>query len=283
MPASPSQSQQPPIIVGAVLYDPKVSVIWEIIRDFFEAQGVPMDVVFYTNYELQVKALLDGHLDIAWNSPLAWVDAQRRSGGTCKAIAMRDTDRDRVSHIVVEKAGPVKALADLKGKTLAVGASDSPQATLIPLEFLRAGGVDPARDLKVRRFDVLVGKHGDHIGGELDAFACLQRGEAQASTMLDLNWQTWTADGTIDPNRFKILATTPAFDHCVFTVRQDFDPEREKRWLKALFSMRYDNPTHKEMMDMEGLKKWEPGRTSGFGPLTRAVEHSGFFRGAATT
>jgi hypothetical protein len=25
-----------PILVGAVLYDPKVSVIWEIIRDFFE-------------------------------------------------------------------------------------------------------------------------------------------------------------------------------------------------------------------------------------------------------
>ena len=46
-----------PIIVGAVLYDPKVSVIWDIIRDFFEDNGCPMDVVFYTNYELQVKAL----------------------------------------------------------------------------------------------------------------------------------------------------------------------------------------------------------------------------------
>ena len=30
-----------PLTVGAVLYDPKVSVIWEIIRDFFESQGVP--------------------------------------------------------------------------------------------------------------------------------------------------------------------------------------------------------------------------------------------------
>jgi hypothetical protein len=56
-----------PIIVGAVLYDPKVSIIWEIIRDFFESSGCPMDVVFYTNYELQVKALVDGHLHIARN------------------------------------------------------------------------------------------------------------------------------------------------------------------------------------------------------------------------
>jgi hypothetical protein len=28
---------------------------------------------------------------------------------------------------------------------------------------------------------------------------------------------------------------------------------------------------------MEGLKQWLPGRTSGFGPLTEAVERLGFF------
>ena len=32
--------------VGAVMYDPKVSVIWEIIRDFFDAQEAPIDVAY---------------------------------------------------------------------------------------------------------------------------------------------------------------------------------------------------------------------------------------------
>ena len=27
-----------PVTVGAVLYDPKVSIIWDIIREFFEQQ-----------------------------------------------------------------------------------------------------------------------------------------------------------------------------------------------------------------------------------------------------
>src|SRR6478672_4808209 len=101
-----------PVLVGAVLYDPKVSVIWDIIRDFFEQNGCPIDVVFYTNYELQVEALLKGHIDVAWNSPLAWLDTQRRSGGTCRAIAMRDTDRDRISYIVARPDGAVRTLAD---------------------------------------------------------------------------------------------------------------------------------------------------------------------------
>lgn len=260
-----------PIIVGAVLYDPKVSVIWDIIRDFFEANGCPMDVVFYTNYELQNTALLDGHLDVAWNSPLAWVDAQRRSADSCRAIAMRDTDRDRVSHLVVRADGPTTVF-DVR--RLAVGAKDSPQATLIPLGFLHRNGVAP----EVVRHDVLVGKHGDHIGGELDAFRTLERGEVDACAMLDLNHDSWTKDGTLDPQRYRVLATTDRFDHCVFTVRSDFDSEREARWLQVLHSMSYDDPRHREMMDMEGLKEWLPGRTSGFGPLSEAVEALGYYR-----
>src|SRR5688572_25933674 len=103
-----------PLSVGAVLYDPKVSVIWEIISDFFDAQRTPIDITFYTNYELQVDALTRGTIDIAWNSPLAWLDTVRRTGGACRAIAMRDTDRDRVSHIVARRDGSVKRPGDLR-------------------------------------------------------------------------------------------------------------------------------------------------------------------------
>ena len=272
-----------PLIVGAVLYDPKVSVIWEIIRDFFESQAQPIDVAFYGTYEAQVTALLDRTIDIAWNSPLAWLDAQRRSANTCRAIAMRDTDCDRISYIIARRDGPVRTLSDLRGKTLATGAIDSPQATLIPLGRLRRDGLVPGVDVTVQRFDVLVGKHGDHIGGERDAFECLRRGEAAATAMLDLNWETWSQDGTIDPRQFAIVAETDRFDHCVFTIRQDLDAGRVQGWLDALFAMRYDNPTHREMMDLEGLKAWLPGRTSGFGPLAAAVESERFFAIAASS
>jgi ABC-type phosphate/phosphonate transport system substrate-binding protein len=267
-----------PIILGAVLYDPKVSVIWDIIRDYFEDSGVPMDVVFFTNYELQVKSLIDGVVDVAWNSPLAWVDSQRLSQNTCRAIAMRDTDRDRCSHIIVKKDSGISDVASLAGKTIAFGAKDSPQALLIPREHLRREGL--AEDqYTAERFDVLVGKHGDHIGGELDAFRALEAGKVDASCLLDLNWETWSKDGTIDTTRYSIISTTGNFDHCVFTITSEFSEDREKAFLDALFAMDYDNPDHKEMMDLEGLKKWEPGRTTGFDLLTNACEHQRFFSG----
>ena len=266
-----------PVRVGAVMYDPKVSVIWEIIRHFFESQRSPIDVSFYSTYSLQVSALVDGRIDIAWNSPLAWLDAQWRSGNRCRAIAMRDTDRDRVSYLIVDSESAVQTVSDLRGRTLATGASDSPQATLIPLQRLREEGINPDTDVTVLRFNVLVGKHGDHVGGELEAFRSLARGEVAASAVLDLNWETWTHDGTIDPKRFKILTATERFDHCVFTVGPEMDPTVEQRWLDALFAMRYDIPEHREMMDLEGLKAWLPGRVTGFGALTAAVNAERYF------
>ena len=247
-----------PILIGAVVYDPKVVVIWDIIKDFFEEQGHPIDYVFYSNYELQVDALLAGHIDIAWNSPLAWVDAQRRTGGTCRALG-------------------IEKIEDLRGQTVATGAQDSPQATLLPLRLLQNSGLMPGRDFTVRRFDLMVGKHGDHVGGELEALRCLQRGESQACAILDLNWERWQADGTADPSALTSLVTTEPFDHCNFTALGSFPRDEEKRWKAALFQMRYDNPEHREMMDMEGLKEWLPERTTGYAALTEAVEQQKFF------
>jgi ABC-type phosphate/phosphonate transport system substrate-binding protein len=271
----------PPILVGAVIYDPKVSIIWDIIKSFFAAEGCPIDCVFYTNYELQVAALVDRHIDIAWNSPLAWVDAQARTGGRCRAVAMRDTDRDRISHLVVRGDEGVRTVADLRGRTVATGAIDSPQATLLPVEHLRRAGLIAGRDYHVQRHDLLVGKHGDHVGGEREALRALESGKADAAAMLDLNWEAWCADGTIDPRRMRILASTAPFDHCNFTVLESGPAARAAEWAAVLFRMRYDNPAHREMMDLEGLKAWLPGRVSGYAALTDAVRESRFFERAA--
>ncbi|HET6387261.1 MAG TPA: PhnD/SsuA/transferrin family substrate-binding protein [Armatimonadota bacterium] len=265
------------ILVGAVAYDPRVVQIWDIIKEFFEQQGRPIDYVFYSNYEMLVDGLIGGHIDIAWNSPLAWLDAQRRTGGTCRAIAMRDTDRDRVSHLLVRQDSGIRSVSDLRGKTVATGASDSPQATLIPLNMLARDGLAPETDFQVRRFEVAVGKHGDHVGGELNALGSLLNGESDACAVLDLNWDRWATDGTADPAKIRVLATTRKFDHCNFTVTDRFSAASEEQWKAALFSMSYSNPLHQEMMDLEGLKEWLPGRTIGYAELDEAVQRFHFF------
>ncbi len=262
------------LLLGAVAYDPKVVTIWEGFREFFRVHDFEFDVVMFTNYERQVAAHLEGAIDVAWNSPLAWLQfeaAAKQRGREVRAVCMRDSDRDLTSFVVVRDGGGIDSVEQLRGKTVAVGASDSPQATLIPLALLREHGLEPGRDLEVRRFDVLVGKHGDHIGGERDAARALMAGEVAAACMIDGNHLLFAREGVLPTGGTKVLATTPPYDHCNFSVFADVaDAPQQRRFVELLLAMDYGDASVRTLMDLEGLKAWLPGRTSGYAQLERA-------------
>jgi ABC-type phosphate/phosphonate transport system substrate-binding protein len=266
-----------PLLVGAVAYDPKVVSIWEGFTSYSEKRGFKLDYVLFSNYDLQVDALLSGHIDVAWNSPLAWVKSQIKSRGRCRALAMRDTDRDLSTKILVRQGSDLKTLADLKGKTIAVGASDSPQATLIPLSMLAESGVLPGQDCQVLYHEVMVGKHGDHVGGERDAARALSTGRADAATILDSNYNVFINEGTLDPGTSRVLATTPCYDHCNFTVRDDLVEDRRQKFVNILLGMSFEDPEVRTVMELEGLTRWLPARTEGYRQLEKAVERFKFY------
>jgi len=266
------------LLLGAVAYDPKVVTIWEGFRTWFAEHGLDFDVVLFTNYERQVEAHTRGHYDVAWNSPLAWLQLQRiaaKTGRQAHAIAMRDTDRDLTSVVVVRADSPVKSIAELRGKTIAVGAHDSPQATLIPLEHIGAAGLQPGRDVEIRYYDVLVGKHGDHIGGERDAARALVAGEVEAACMIDGNHLLFAKEGVLAPGSTRILAQTGKYDHCNFSVLGNPHREPIAKFRDLLLGMSYDDPQVRTLMNLEGLRAWLPGRTSGYALLERAIDAFG--------
>jgi len=80
-PVSGSQNDRGLLRVGAVAYDPKVVTIWEGFKPYFEKRGAPIDYVLYSSYDAQVEANLSGEIEVAWNSPLAWVKSQLVSHG----------------------------------------------------------------------------------------------------------------------------------------------------------------------------------------------------------
>lgn len=261
------------LLMGAVAYDPKVVTIWECFRRWLRDNGLDFDFLLYSNYERQVEDLVAGRIGAAWNSPLAWLRAQRLAkdaGITVRAAVMRDTDRDLTSVVVSSRP----SLTDLRGGTIAVGALDSPQATLIPLAHLRAAGLS---DFTVRRFDIGVGLHGDHIGGERAAARALAAGEVDAACMIDANHLVFVKEGTLASGGMHVVAQTAPYDHCNMTVSDAVPDESADRFASLLLSMSYEDSAVRPLLDLEGLRIWRDGRTSGYDQLDAAVDQAGFY------
>jgi phosphonate transport system substrate-binding protein len=268
------------VLLGAVAYDPKVVTIWDGFRSWLrEAGGLDFDYVLYSNYERQVSDLVDGRIDVAWNSPLAWVRARRLAaarGLPLTPVTMRDTDRDLRSVVVVRADSPAVGLADLAGRVVATGAVDSPQATLLPLSLLRSAGLRPGTDVRVRRFDIGVGLHGDHIGGERAAaralFAADPADRVDAACMIDSNLLLWpSAEGGNTGPWAGTDDAEPSADDDV-PGKSDIS-----RFGELLLGMDYADASLRPLLDLEGLKEWRPPRLSGYEQLERAVDEAGFY------
>jgi ABC-type phosphate/phosphonate transport system substrate-binding protein len=268
------------LVLGAVAYDPKVVTIWDGFRAWLREQGVPFDYVLFSNYERQVEQLVDGRIDVAWNSPLAWVRARRLAearGLTLRPVTMRDTDQDLRTAVVVATDSPVADLADLAGRTVATGAVDSPQATLLPLSLLRSAGVTPGEDVTVRRYDVGVGLHGDHIGGERDAALALTRGEVDAACLVDGNLLLFGREGVLPAGAVRVLGQTEPYDHCTMTAGPSADSTLVGQLADLLLGMSYGDPLLRPLLDLEGLTRWVPPRLEGYRQLEQAVDEAGFY------
>jgi len=271
---------QPALVMGAVAYAPKVVTIWEGFKAWFAQHGLAFDYVLYSNYEAQVEAQFNGTIHLAWNSPLAWVRAERMArnrGQSVQAVAMRDTDCDLRSVIVVRADSSFGSITELRGRTVGVGAIDSPQATLLPLHHMRLSGLNPGHDFNVRRFDALGGKHGDHVGGERDAALALLSGEVDACCMIDGNHLAFGLDGTLPAGSTRIIERTALYDHCNFTTSPGAPQSAVTHFVELLLAMRWDDPQVRPLLEMEGLRQWLPGRINGYTQLIKAVDEYGFY------
>jgi phosphonate transport system substrate-binding protein len=254
--------------------------IWSGFRAWLASAGLPFDFVLYSNYERQTEDLVAGRIHAAWNSPLAWVRTRRMataSGRPVRPLVMRDTDRDLTSMIVVRADSGLETVADLKGTVVATGAVDSPQATLIPLSHLRRLGLRPGQDLTIRRFDVGIGLHGDHVGGERDAVRALLAGEADATCVADASHLLFTAEGTLPGGSTRVLTRTGPYDHCNMTVSDAAPGDLADRFGALLISMDYADTQVRPLLDLEGLTAWVDGRDSGYSALETAVADAGFY------
>jgi phosphonate transport system substrate-binding protein len=266
------------LVVGAVAYTANVVPIWEGLRDYFRDSPSPLDFVLFSNYERQVDALLAGQVDIAWNTNVAWVRTLRRSGGSARALAMRDTDLTFRTLMIARAGRGLRGLEALRGSRVALGSRDSGQARILPIHFLARAGIG-SDDVKLVLFDSDVGKHGDTGRSDLDALRAVADEEADVAAVGVNTWRSLSAAGEAAVAGFEVVWESEDYCHCNFSALPTLEPARAEPWVEHLLAMDRGNPEHRRILELEGLREWKRPRLDGYAPLIEAMDAQGISDG----
>ncbi len=257
--------------VGAVAYHPRIVTIWETFLEHFEREGVATDYVLYSNYERLVAAVLDGDVEIGWHTNTAFVALEQELGFEGRILGMRDVDAEFATVIVTRRGEAFDDVRGLAGRRLALGSRDSGHAAILPLHYLAEQGLDAAADCELVRFDTDLGKHGDTGDSELRVIRAVSDGAADAGAVGETTLAALRAERVPAAAGLEVAWRSPTYYHCNFTALPSLDGELAERWQAALLAMSYDDPSMRQAMTLEGVKRWLPGDRSGYEALAKAM------------
>lgn len=199
-PATAQQSQTPDKIRVALLPDENASTIIQNalpLKKYLEqALGKDIELVVTTDYSSMIEAMRFGRIEVAYFGPLSYVLAKSKAPAIEPfAVGVSKGSPTYKSVIVMRVDGPVKSLADIKGRMVGFGDFASTSSHLIPRALLARNGLIGGTDYKY----VLLGAH--------DAVArAVQSGQVQAGGLSQEIFKSLVAKGSIDGDKVIVLA-----------------------------------------------------------------------------
>jgi phosphonate transport system substrate-binding protein len=271
LPTGGEKAAPPRVVrIGAVAYAPSAVTVFDNLRRYFAKTDLPVDYVLYSNYDALVDALRNGHVDIAWNTPLAHARYHLLCDGQSQTLVMRDVDCNFRCKLLVRKESGIKAPTGLQGKTLALGSREAAEATVLPLHHLKKEGVQLEK-VKFVRLDEEKDLRGDPCSSPLHVLKALRAGRADAGIVGDRLWEDLVARKAPEAEGLLAVWTSPSFSHCVFTAAKDFDKTVAARFTQLMLAMDGKDECTGAILRLEAAKKWVPGSPDGFETLIEAL------------
>ena len=230
--------------------------------------GMKVEFTPVTDYAAVVEALATKKIDMAWLGGFTYVQTKIRTSGTANPIIQRVEDEKFTSVFIVPADSSLKALIELKGKTIAFGSPSSTSGHLMPRYFLIQAGINPDKDFKNIAFS---GAHDATV-------AFVASGKADVGA---LNASVWVKlNEAKNPNalKSKVLSMTPPYFDYNWTVRGDLDPVTVKKITEAFLKLDANNPNHKEIMDLQRASKYVTTKSSNYDDIEKAARSAGLIK-----
>jgi phosphonate transport system substrate-binding protein len=202
-----------------------------------------IEIIVTTDYSSMIEAMRFGRIEVAYFGPFSYVLAKSRAPEIEPfAVGVEKGKPSYNSILIAHAAGPVKTIADVKGKPFAFGDQASTSSHLIPRAHLMKLGLEGDKDYKVV-----------HLGTHDGVARAVQAGQVPAGALSESIFRALVARNMIDPSKVIQLAISEPIPNYPIVMQGNLTPALKQSIRSAFIDMK----------DKEVLKAF---RVEGFSP-----------------
>jgi phosphonate transport system substrate-binding protein len=238
-----------------------------LVKYLETALGMKVEFTPVSDYAAAVEALANKQVDMAWFGGFTFVQANVRSGGKAVPLVQREED-EKFRSVFISSDPAIKGLADLKGKTVSFGSPSSTSGHLMPRSYLMKANIDADKDFKRVAFS---GAHDATI-------AAVAAGKVDAGALNISVWEKFVTDKKVDPNKVKVIFTTPTYYDYNWTVHADMPVAQREKLTKAFLALSPATPEGKEILELQRATRFVATKASNYDGIEAAARSAGLLK-----
>lgn len=213
-----SQDRDPKRLRVALLPDENAATLIQNaqpLKQYLEATlKKEIELIVTTDYSSMIEAMRFGRIEVAYFGPFSYVLAKGRAPNIEPfAVGIEKGSPTYHSVLVASADGPVKSVADIRGKPFAFGDQASTSSHLVPRAHLLKKGLEGDKDYKV----VHLGTH--------DAVArAVQAGQVPAGALSQAIYRSLIERKMIDPTKVMQIDLSAPIPNYPMTMQGNLAP-----------------------------------------------------------
>jgi phosphonate transport system substrate-binding protein len=183
-----------------------------------------IELIVTTDYSSMIEAMRFGRIEVAYFGPFSYVLAKSRAPEIEPfAVGVEKGSPTYNSVLIATAGGPVKTIADVRGKPFGFGDQASTSSHLAPRAHLLKKGLEGDKDYKVV-----------HLGAHDAVARAVQAGQVPAGALSESIYRSLIERKIIDPAKVVQLDLTVAIPNYPVTMQGNLSPQL-KQAIRAAF------------------------------------------------
>jgi phosphonate transport system substrate-binding protein len=227
-----AQTKDPAKLRVALLPDENAATLIQQaqpLKEYLEKTlGKQIELVVTTDYSSMIEAMRFGRIEIGYFGPFSYVLAKSKAPGIEPfAVGIERGSPTYNSIIIAQADGPVKTLADIKGKPFGYGDQASTSSHLIPRAHLLRNGLNGSKDYKPV-----------HLGTHDGVARAVQNGQVPAGALSKAIYEALLQRKTIDGDKLRVIAITDPIPNYPMTMQGDLAPALKDKIRNAFLGLK---------------------------------------------